>query len=406
MNQLGKHYPLTWLPAHHLWHCCLFAIVTLLGVGCQPTQPADPIKVGLVAPFSGPEAAAGEAIQRGMLLAIDEINAAGGILDRPVELVSRNSMTTGETAVSQLIHDKSVIALFGGVFAGKMPSYLDQANQNQIPMVGTWGAATYATESPSDHTYLFCVSITNADAGQFLAQYGTRVLGIRRPAIINDQSEWSMANVEPLKIGLTDQGIPPVATASFASGNPNMLHELNSLRDAQADALFLLAGTFESTAVVRTLATMSWNVPVLSYWGASSRAFIEQAGLENVREVYVLQTFTFDNTPSKKSQALLNAYHNQFGTNQLSEIGEPTAVVQAYDGMHLLAQAIEQAGTTTGSDIKAALEALETPYDGVIKVYKRPFSPTNHTALLTNDYMMTIWHINTLIPAPRPRLEN
>ncbi|MCA9963857.1 MAG: ABC transporter substrate-binding protein [Anaerolineales bacterium] len=406
MNQPGKQPFSSRRPAQRLLGCCLFAIATLLLAGCQSTQPTDPIKVGLVAPFSGPEAAAGEAIQRGMLLAIDEINAAGGVLGRPIELVSQNLMTMEETAVSDLINNDSVVALFGGVFDGKMPGYRNLANEKEIPLFGAWGAATYTADIPRDHAYLFCVSITNTDAGQFLAQYGTRVLGIQQPAIISDQSDWSMANVEPLKIGLSEQGIPSVAIASFDSGDANMLSELVALRDTKADALFLLAGTFESTAVIRTLATLGWDVPVLSYWGASSRAFIEQAGLENVSDVYILQTFAFADAPSDKSQALLTAYHQRFGTNQLSEIREPTAVAQAYDGIHLLAQAVEQAGTTTGSSVKSALETLETPYDGVIKVYKRPFSPTNHTALTTDDYMMTVWHINTLIPAPRPRLEN
>lgn len=406
MKQPGKQHSFSRASAQHLLGYCLFALATLLWAGCQPAPPADPIKVGLVAPFSGPEAAAGEALQRGMLLAIDEINAAGGVLNHPLELVSRNSTAMEETAVSELINTESIVALFGGVFDGKMPSYRNLANEKEIPLFGTWGAATYTADIPNDHAYLFCVSVTNADAGQFLAQYGARVLDIHQPAIISDQSEWSLANVEPLEAGLSAQGIPPVAVASFASGDPDMLNELITLRDAEADGLFLLAGTFESTAVVRTLATMNWKVPVLSYWGASSRVFIEQAGLENVSEVYILQTFAFADAPSDKSQALLTAYHKRFGTNQLSEIREPTAVVQAYDGMHLLAQAIEQAGTTTGSSVKSALEALKMPYDGAIKVYKRPFSPTNHTALTTDDYMMTVWHINTLIPAPRPRLEN
>lgn len=388
---------------------CLFFLANLAFWlnACQTAAPTQPIKIGLVAPFSGPEAAAGEAIQRGILLAMDEINAAGGVLNRPLELVSRNmAITSDTTAVNDLIAQEDVVALFGGIFAGEMPGYLDAIHQHEIPLIGTWGAINHDIKSQYNSNYLFCISVTDAGAGQFLARYGLNVLGIHHPAIISDESNWSKANLSALEAALAEQGVEPVARAVFATGDANMTDKLIGLREAGADALFLIAGTFESTVVVRGLATMNWNVPVLSYWGASNRAFIEKTGPENARTVYVLQTSSFSGTISEKSEALLTEYHARFGTNQLSEIGEPTAVSHGYDGMHLLAQAIAQAGTTSGSAIKDALEDLQSPYDGVVKLYERPFSPTNHVALTTNDYIMTLWHINLLVPAPRPRLEN
>jgi branched-chain amino acid transport system substrate-binding protein len=94
------------------------------------------------------------------------------------------------------------------------------------------------------------------------------------------------------------------------------------------------------------------------------------------------------------------AYHARFGTRRGSV---PIAVASSYDGVHLLARAIRQAGTTDGSRIRAALEELE-PYDGLMKRYAPAFTSERHDALLTEDYLMAIWQEGRLVPAPQSRL--
>lgn len=117
----------------------------------------------------------------------------------------------------------------------------------------------------------------------------------------------------------------------------------------------------------------------------------------------MLQTFSFFSPLSEKGTAVLQAYHSRFGTRQVEEILAPVGVAHAYDGLHLLARAIRQAGTTAGPQVRDALEHLP-PYDGLVKRYAPAFTPASHDPLRAQDYLMAVWQDGRLIPAPQPRL--
>jgi branched-chain amino acid transport system substrate-binding protein len=151
------------------------------------------------------------------------------------------------------------------------------------------------------------------------------------------------------------------------------------------------------------MATLGWHVPVISHWGITGGQFLERAGAENVRNVFVLQTFSFFGPLSPKGTAVLRAYHKRFGTHQVEEILAPVGVAHAYDGFHLLAQAIQQAGTTAGPQVRDALERL-APYEGLVKRYAPAFTPESHDPLQAQDYLMAVWRDGRLVPAPQPRL--
>jgi branched-chain amino acid transport system substrate-binding protein len=136
------------------------------------------------------------------------------------------------------------------------------------------------------------------------------------------------------------------------------------LRAAGADALILLANAPEAAAIIRGMVTLGWKVLVVSHSGTSSGRFVELAGVANTDGVLTLQTFSFFGPLSSKADAVLHAYHARFGTRRVEEIRVPIAVASSYDGIHLLARAIRQAGTTEGPRVRTALEQLE-PYDGL-----------------------------------------
>jgi branched-chain amino acid transport system substrate-binding protein len=100
---------------------------------------------------------------------------------------------------------------------------------------------------------------------------------------------------------------------------------------------------------------------------------------------------------------VLDAYHKRFGTRRVEEVQAPVGVAHGYDGAHLLARAIRQAGTAEGPAVRAALEQLP-PYDGLVKRYEPAFTPTNHDALRAEDYLMAVWRDGRLVPADLPRI--
>lgn len=375
----------------------------------RTTLQADkqPIKVGLIAPFTGPLSASGEAIRRGILLAMDEVNRTGGVNGRPLELVIRdvqNDGKAGEKALRELVAQEQIVAVFGGIYSQVMIDQLDAVHELEIPLIDPWGSMSGITYNNRDPNYAFRVSISDDQADQFLARYAVEVLAVHNPGILADTSTWGDANLMGLAYWLRQMDIEPAAIERFDQGTVSMSNQLDRLRSAGADSILMVANAPEGAAIVRGLSVLGWQVPVVSHWGISGGRFVELAGRENAEGVYTVQTYSFLGRLDAKGRDLLNQYHERFGTHRAVEILAPVGVVHGYDGLHLLVQAIEQAGTTDGAAVQRALEDLP-PYNGLVKNYVPAFTAKRHDALLAEDYMMTVWHEGRLLPAPQAHLE-
>jgi branched-chain amino acid transport system substrate-binding protein len=383
-------------------------LVSTLLSSCQPDVAARPIKIGLIAPISGPVATSGEAIQRGMLLAINEVNARGGVLGRPLALVTRdvpNDSQAGVAALRELVATEDIVALFGGIFSPVMMAQLDAIHELKIPLINPWGSMSAITLNGRNPNFAFRVSVSDRYADEFLARYAITIIGSERPAIMADTSSWGESNVEGLLASLNSLNVEPIAVERFAQGDHNMTSQIERLQLADADALLLIANAPEGAAIVRAMAIAGWRVPIVSHWGLSGGNFPEMAGIELAEGVLTLQTFSFYGELSAKAQQVRDLYFAQFGAARIEEITAPVGVAHGYDGVHLLALAIEQAGVTSGVALQAALEDLP-PFDGIIKQYAPAFTASNHDALLVDDYMIAVWSQGRLIPADKPNLSN
>ncbi|HLZ31208.1 MAG TPA: ABC transporter substrate-binding protein [Chloroflexota bacterium] len=378
-----------------------------LAVACQaPTLAGSPIRIGLVAPLSGDSATAGEAVERGMLLAIDELNKSGGVLGRPLEVVARdvaNDPEAGVTALRELAAQQHIVALFGSKYSPVIMAQVDALHDLQVPLIDVGGSLQKIVENGHTPNYAFRVSMNDADANEFLARYAHEVVGSRRVAIVAVNNLWGEANAASLADWLTRQGTPATGSERINEGATDVRAQLARLRATDADALILAGSAPEGAAVVRGLVTLGWKVPVLTTWSVSGGDFVERAGVENTEGVLTLQTFSFFGQLSPKAASVLQAYHTRFGTRSTDEVPNALSVAQAYDGLHMLAQAIQKAGSTDGPRVRDALEQLD-PQDGLVAHYAPPFTATNHEALRADSYLMAIWQGGQLLPAPQPRL--
>lgn len=398
----------------HKIHRCIVTLIgaTLLSVlvtSCDNSMTpnsAQVINIGLIAPLSGGSAASGQAIQRGMLLAIDEVNQAGGVLGRPLALVVRdvaNDPPAGVAALRQLIDQHHIVAVFGGIFSPVMLAQLDLIHEQQIPLINTWGSVTAITRNNRDPNYAFRVSVSDEYADEFLGRYARDVIGVHQPALIADTSAWGDSNVQGLTRNLEALKMPITVVQRFAQGDTNLLGPVKAMMAAQADAVLMVANAPEGAAILRAMSTQNWKVPVISHWGISGGEFVLLAGVENAEGVLTLQTYSFLGTQSALGERVIENYHRRFQTRTAAEIRAPVGVAHGYDGVHLLALAIQQAASSDGPKVRAALENLGA-YDGLVKRYDPAFTPERHDALIAADYLMAVWRNGQLLPAPQPRL--
>jgi branched-chain amino acid transport system substrate-binding protein len=364
-------------------------------------QSKDPVKIGLAAAVSGGSAASGEAIKRGMQIAMDEVNARGGVLGgRRLELVVRDdegNPAKGVTIARELVEREKAVTVFGGLHTTVALAQVAVWHELKTPYMGAWAAGTNITRNGQTPNYVFRVSANDDFADKFLSRYAVDVLKKSKPGLMLENTAWGQSNEAGLTKWLGDKGVKPVGIEKFNWGDPDMSPQLLRLKSAGADHIVLVANAPEGAQVVKSRAKIGWETPMVSHWGISGGRFAELTG-ELSDGVAFLQTYSFFGKQNERGDHLLRALKDKYGVKGPEEVIAPVGTANAYDGMHLVALAIEQAGSPDGAKIRDALENLKAEYKGLIKTYKRPFTSDQHDALTDADYIMVVWKGGKIVP--------
>ncbi len=371
------------------------AAILLSLMAASAAMAADPVKIALVAALSGQSAKSGEGITRGLTIAIDEINARGGVLGgRKVELIRRDDEANpakGQIAAREVIAQEKVTAIFGGIESPVALAIVPIANKEKVPFMNAWAAGTAITRNGATPNYVFRVSAVDELVDKALVQYAVRTYGAKSPGLILINNPWGESNDKGLTAAIGENKIRKAGVEKFEQNDVDMVPQLTRLRGAGADTLFLVA------QVMKSLERMSWSVPVVSHWGISGGRFAELAG-PAAKNVQFIQTYSFFGKQNDVGQKVLGALKARYpDIKGPGDVIPPVGVANAYDAMMILALAIEKAGGTDGDKIRQALEDLP-PYRGLIKNYTKPFTPANHDALDENDYVMVKYEGEQIVP--------
>lgn len=366
-------------------------------------RAADPIKIGQVSALSGASAQSGEAIARGLTIAIDEINTKGGLLGgRKLELVQRDDESSppkGVTAVRELITREKVAAIFGGIDTPVGLASVPIVNKEKAVYMGVWAAGTGITRNGANPNYVFRVSAVDALVDVKLLKYAAEKFGVKKPGLILINNPWGESNEKGLTAASKDNKAVAIAgVEKFEAADVDVTPQLTRLKDQGADGLVLVANAAPGAQVMKSRERMSWTVPVISHWGISGGRFPELAG-PTASDAHFVQTFSFFGKLDPAGERVLAALKSKYGVKGPEDIFAPVGIANAYDAMKLVAFAIEQAGSVDPDKIREALEDLKTPYEGLIKTYTKPFSATNHDALGPDDYIMVKYDGDKVVPA-------
>ena len=366
----------------------------------RPVLAEDALKVGVVAAMSGQSAKSGEAIVRGLSLAIDEINAKGGLLGKKVELLVRDDESNpakGVIAARELVQGENVVAFFGGLDTPVSMAIVPFANQAKVPFMGVWAAGTPITRNGAPENYVFRVSAVDALVDVALVDYAAKKYGAKKPGMILINNPWGESNEKGLKAALADKNMPFAGIEKFETNDVDVVPQLTRLKEAGADSLFLVANVAPSAQVVKSLDRMGWDVPVISHWGPAGGRFTELAG-PSAAKVHFVQTFSFSGNPSAKASTVLAGLKQKYpAVKSLADVTPAVGIANSYDAMHLVALAIAKANSTEGPKIREAFYAIDE-YDGLIKKYVKPFTSQNHDALSSSDYIFTYFNGDEILP--------
>jgi branched-chain amino acid transport system substrate-binding protein len=368
----------------------------LLLIAATPTFAAEkpPVYVGLDAELEYAGSTSAQAIRMGMLIAMDEINRAGGVLGgRPLKLVERDNKSLPARSLAnlrELAAMPDLVAVYCGRFSPTVLEAIPLIHELKLPLLDPWGSADGIVDNGRSPNYVFRLSLRDSWAMPTMLRHAS-AKGAKRVGLLLLNTSWGRSNLKAADAyDAAHQEIRIVGTQWFNWADTTFMDKYLALRQAGAEAIVLVANHDEAGRLIREMVALppAERLPVLSHWGVTGGNFAEDAGadLQQV-DFSVVQTYSFIDARRPQARQVLAAAQRLFGVKDARSLAAPVGVAHAYDLTHILARAIDHAGRTDRSAVRAALEQVRD-YDGLIKRYARPFTPERHEALSADDVFM------------------
>jgi branched-chain amino acid transport system substrate-binding protein len=366
-----------------------------------PIRAQEQVKIGLVAALSGDSAISGESITRGMTVAIDEINAKGGVLGgKKLVLVRRDDESNpakGQLAARELIEKEKVAVVFGGIDTPVSMSLINVMSELKTPYMGVWAAGTGITNNNKNPNYMFRVSAVDERVDAGMLKYAQDKFKSKRPGSMLVNNPWGDSNMKGLEKAAAALNITLAGQEKYNVNDIDTTAQLTRLKNAGADSIILVGNTGVAAQVMKSMERMNWNVPVVSHWGISGGRFDELAG-PRYKDVVFVQTYSFFGKQSPVGDKVIAELKKRYPEIKgVNDIVAPVGTANAYDATMLTALAINKAGSTNGEKIRESYYDLPE-YKGLIKTYKKPFSADSQDALTDRDYIWVHFVGNAAVP--------
>lgn len=333
-----------------LTRCALFFLPVAVLFGAGSTEP---IKVGQYASLTGKEASFGQSSHKGVVLAVEELNARGGILGRPVEfLVEDIQSKAGEsaTAVKKLIARDGVVAVLGGNASTNSLEAAPICQAAHIPMIAISSTNPKVTAMG---TYIFRACFIDPFQGAVLAKFARTTLHAQRVALLTSVSApYSVGLSRVFRERFTSAGGEIIAEQKYTEGDKDFRAQLTAIKALQPDAIAATGYYTEAALICQQARDLGINVPIFGGDGWEAPQLIELGG-KAVEGTYYSTHYSAE-SPAPEVRAFIQKFQARYD-------GETPDAVAAlgYDAMMLLADAIIRAGTTTGPMVRDALAATK-----------------------------------------------
>ncbi|MEI6986283.1 MAG: ABC transporter substrate-binding protein [Rhodospirillaceae bacterium] len=335
-----------------------------------------------------------ESIERGILTAVDEINRTGGVLGgRPLKLITKEHHSIaarGIRNIKEFAAMPDIIAVFGGRFSPVLIEELPILRETKTLLLAPWSAADAIIDNGMVPNFAFRLSLRDSLAMPFMLKYaGSR--GTKKVGLLLTNTAWGRSNLSAAERFFSLGGTPvSVGTAWYNWRDKSLIDKYQILAKSGAEAIILVANDDEGAILVREVAALpkEKRLPIISHWGVTGSDFSQQAGgaLADV-DFSVIQTFSFFQANQERVAQILAVTERLFGIHRIEDIISPVGFAHAYDLTHILARAIELAGTSDRSAVRDAMERV-TDYQGLVRNFPQPFTPARHEALGEDQLLM------------------
>ncbi len=339
-------------PLRFLYSLALAAAVA----GAASAQ--DTIKIGEYASLTGKEAAFGQSSHKGTLMAVEEINSAGGVLGRKIELITDdNQSKQGESAtiVKKLIFREKVVGILGEVASMRSLEAAPLCQAYKTPMISPSSTNPKVTEIGN---YIFRVCFIDPFQGTVMAKFAKDTLKIHRVAVLTSvSSAYSVGLAKYFKQRFTEDGGEVVIEQKFTEGDKDFNAQLTAIKAAGVEGIFVPGYYTEAALIARQARELDMRIPLFGGDGWEAPELVKIGG-EAVEGCYYSTHYSPEvDTPAVKG--FVARFKARFG----GEVPDAMAAL-GFDSAQVMVDAIRRAHSTEGPLVRDALAATKG-FEGV-----------------------------------------
>ena len=327
------------------------AIVLALAIGSAAAYSQEEIPVGEFASLTGGNASFGVSSHQGTQLAIDEINAAGGVLGKKIKLITEDDQSLAgqpATIMRKFISTDNVVAVLGEVASSKSKEAAPICQEHQIPMISPASTNPGVTEIGD---YIFRVCFIDPFQGTVMAKFALSK-GWKKVALLTDVKEdYSVGLAQFFKENFTKNGGEITKEQSYSTNDKDFKAQLTSIKSTQPDAIFVPGYYGEVALIARQARALGIKVPLLGGDGWVGDSLLKVAG-HTLDGSYFSNHYSEEDT-SPVIQDFVKKYKAKYGVvpDAMAALG--------YDSAMILADAMKRAGTTDGPKLRDAIAATK-----------------------------------------------
>lgn len=350
---------------------------------CSPVlssaASAPPIKIGSISTLSGANVPIGMEQCYGAEIAVSEINAAGGVLGRKLELIVRDDQsdpTKGILAANELIANEKVVALIGSSNTGPSLATKQVAEKYHVVLITPVSLGTSVDDPASP--FSFGIRPSSKVQAAKMVEYAVGKLGKTRIGLIHDNGAYGMDGNKWMIEELKKRKITPVGDENYKMFDNDMTVQLTKLKDAKAEVLLLTSVAADAATIRRAAAQIGYSPIMIGPSSDASLAFVNIAK-ELANGMYVVNNVDPYNTAKvPRMDSFFKRYEelNKQFKYGFSSVGG--GIVQSYDAIYILANAMKAARSTDSVAVRDAIEKV-TGFEGLSGTIN--FSKSNHEGL-------------------------
>ncbi len=326
-------------------------LTSLAAAAALSAAAQDTIKLGEYACITGKEASLGSSSHQGTLLAVEQINAAGGVLGRQIELITEDTRSKdGEssTAVRKLIARDHVVGILGEVASSRSLEAAPICQASKIPMITPASTNERVTQIGD---YIFRVCFVDSFQGRVMAKFALTRLKARRVAIFSSStSAYSVGLARHFKQVFVEGGGEVVAEPKYSEGDRDFNAQLTAIRAVGVDAIFCPGYYNEGALIVKQARGLGITVPIFGGDSWEAQALMDLGG-EAVEGAYLCSHYSPED-PSPRVQKFVADYRRRYG-----DVTPDSNASLGYDSVLVMVDAIRRAGTTEHAALRDAIAA-------------------------------------------------